>query len=142
MYITKKLQTILYRLRLLENYLSIKQFKIVHSSLVDRHLDNDLIAWGGSAKTHLKPLDIIHKRVLNPIFNWNNWYPTELLFKSWIFAIILYIFIKPNRISYFLTTHMLHGKEAFMKHHYLEKVYIRCPLNILVHNSERTLEEL
>jgi len=77
-----KLRNLLFKFKIMKEYLPIKSLKMVYFSLVESIISYGIIGWGGTAKTILKPLAILQKRILKIILGKPLTYPTELLYKE------------------------------------------------------------
>ena len=63
-FVIKKLQFILYKFRYLCNFLHHKSMKSIYYALAETHLTYGILAWGGAAKSHIKPLETLQKRFI------------------------------------------------------------------------------
>lgn len=81
-YITKKLLSLIYKIKTLRNVLNIDSLKIIYYSLVESHINYGILAWGGVGKTILNKLIIVQKKILKIMFNKEITYPSERLFKE------------------------------------------------------------
>ena len=79
--LTKKIRRIMYYFRFLKPILSIKQLKIVYSSLIESQIRYAILGWGGAMNNVLNNLIITQKRTLKIIHNKKLQYPTEELYK-------------------------------------------------------------
>lgn len=81
-YVTRKLQTILYKFKYLNNYLPIGEMRLIYFSLVESHIRYGITAWGGALKTHLNQLEVIQRRFLKLILHKNSRYNSNSLYRE------------------------------------------------------------
>lgn len=81
-YVVRKIRTVLYKFKKLGEVLETKELKVLYYSLVESHLIYGILAWGSAAKTHLKNLEIIQKKILKIIFKKEQTYPSDALFEE------------------------------------------------------------
>lgn len=81
-YVVKKLQSLLYKFRYLNNILEEKQMRIVYHALIESHLTYGILAWGAASKTHLKSLEIIQKLFLKIMLHKKISYSTDLVYRD------------------------------------------------------------
>nr|CAI5857641.1 unnamed protein product [Callosobruchus analis] len=103
--VVKTLRQLLYRFKYLKNILDLSHLKTIYYSLVESRLRYAIIGWGGAAYCHLRPLDVLQKKMLKIIYNKKITYPSDLLFSEtgildvrqlYVHQIILYCFKNRN----------------------------------------------
>lgn len=78
--VVKKLRPLLFKFRVLRQYLDVAQLRILYFALVRSHLSYGVIAWGSAFKTHLRNLEIIQKWFLKIMYGKVKTYPSDLLY--------------------------------------------------------------
>lgn len=80
--VTNNLRPLLYKLKYMKTILKTTHLKIVYQALVESRINYAITSWGSALKTHLKKLEIIQKKILKIIYNKDNTYPSDSLFKE------------------------------------------------------------
>ena len=106
--ICDKVRHLIYFFNKLRNYFSIERLKQLYHALFLAIALYGIIAWGSGSWNNVRPIEIIHKRLIKSMLGLTILFPTENLFEISklldkrlnFFLVAISQFIKTNKVKY------------------------------------------
>lgn len=81
-HLKQKLRGLLFRFRKLKAIINTHHLKIMYQALVESQLNYGILVWGGVRKKYLTQLETLQRRFLKLIYDRNQRYPSNNLYKD------------------------------------------------------------